>query len=116
VSKEYQKLQQDYAAALAKSKGTTPEAKAAFADKARIMGDIRQAERESARAGTVLNPVHRGGRVEVESTPTHSKRSLAEEYVRKFDDKIPVEVENRRTGETFRGTLQEYHARRLLKK
>jgi hypothetical protein len=114
VSKEYQKLQQDYAALVAKSKGGDL---AARADKARVMGEIRQMEREGARKGELLNAVARaGGRIDVEVIETFSKRSQQEEYVRRFDNKVPVEIENRRTGEKYTGTLQKWHSKRLLGK
>lgn len=76
--------------------------KTAFEDKAKAMADVRAIERESNRNGLVLS----GGQV-VGTAPT--KRSMQEEYVRKFSD-APVMLNGKET------TLREYHSKRLLGK
>ncbi len=106
MSKEYEQMHAAYADA---------QKKGDMAQKAKIMGEIRQAERESARKGVVLNPVMKGGKLTVQATETSSKRSLQEEYVRKFDDKIPVPLSNATDG-TVTATLRGHHAKRLLKR
>lgn len=90
------------------SRGGNTEARK---EKQRVMQDIRVMERESARAGTLLD----GGKVVSRSD---SKRSLQEEYVRRFDDKAEVQVSVGKddTKKEFKGTLRQYHAKRLLKR
>lgn len=109
MSKEYQKLQGDYQAALAKSKAGDP---AARTEKAKIAGELRQAEREAARSGTVLNPVIRGGKLIVQETPAPTRRSLQEEYTRSYDDNVQVKID-RKEAEPFVGTLRQFHRKRL---
>lgn len=88
----------------------------AKADKAKVMNDIRGIEREAARGGTVLSATYAPDKVVVRSQPTHSKRSLQEEYVRKFDGETVVEIADKAGSEPREQTLQEYHRRRLLGK
>ena len=82
--------------------------KQAHADKAKVMNDIRSIERESARAGTVLSAKYAGDRVVVNEKKVASKRSLQEEYIRKFDSEKTVNLNGKEQ------TLQEYHTKRLL--
>jgi len=110
VSKEYTKAYESYNAAVAKSKGGDQGAKA---EKVTIMADIRAMERQSAREGTVLNPVMQGKNIAVQVAKTSSRRSLQEEYTRKFNERTPVKIQTR-DGTEFTGTLREYHTGRLL--
>lgn len=80
------------------------------------MNEIRSIERDAARDGTVLSAVYRPDKVEVRSKQTHKKRSLQEEYVRKFDAEVTVMLPDEPGGEAREQTLQEYHSRRLLGK
>lgn len=97
---KYEAANKRYAEALAKSK--TGDA-VAFADKAKIVGEIRQMERDAAKQGTIIeNGKHLG--------ETETKRSLQEQYVRKFDNERPVNINGKET------TMQAYHRDRLLKK
>jgi hypothetical protein len=92
---DLRKAKETYAALAAKAREGD---KQAFRDKAKAAVEVRQIERE-------LN--------------AQPKRSLQEEYVRKFDDKTPVVIQTRHQDGTpyeFRGTLREYHANRLLKR
>lgn len=104
MSAEYKKAQAAYADAAAKASNGD---KAAHKEKAKLMNDIRAIERDSARNGTILSYVPNKGEVVTKSTS--SKRSLQEEYVRKFDDKTPVQIDGKTT------TLQEHHRKRLFK-
>lgn len=79
-------------------------------DKAKIANEIRQMERESARSGVVLSAVYRGDKVIVETRDAPSKRSLQEEYCRKFDGEKQVEINGKPT------TLRKYHEDRLLRR
>lgn len=64
--------------------------KTAFADKAKVMGEIRELERAANREG---------------------KRSRQEEYVRRFENETPI---NTTLGDKpFTGTLRQYHEKRL---
>lgn len=84
----------------------------AFAAKADALRECRNIKRESARGGLVLNVKSiKGEKVQVDEKNTNTKRSLQEEYARRFDDKIPVNL-----GGNKPVTLQEYHRRRLLSK
>ena len=80
--------------------------------KADAMAEIRNIERASARAGTILSAVvNKDESITVHQQPTRSKRSLQEEYVHKFaDDKLKEPLE-------FRGkkydSLRDYHKARL---
>ena len=112
MSKEYAKAYESYNAAVAKSKAGDQGAKA---EKATIMADIRNMERQSARNGTVLNPIAQGKNIAVQVTETSSRRSLQEEYTRKFSAETPVKIKTR-DGAEFTGTLREYHANRLLRR
>lgn len=83
---------------------------AAKADKAKVMNDIRHIEREAARAGTVLNATYQGEKIVTSSQQTNSKRSLQEEYVRKFDAEKTAMINGKEQ------TLRDYHSKRLLGK
>ncbi len=112
MSTEYIKAHQTYRALVKAAAGGDPVAKA---DKARAMNDIRNIEREAARAGTILSATYApGDKVNVQTTQTHAKRSLQEEYVRKFDDKTTVMIADKPGSEPKEQTLQEFHRKRLL--
>ena len=80
----------------------------AHADKAKAMNEIRAIEREAARAGTILSATYNGDKITATSTSAPSKRSLQEEYVRKFDEDKTVTLNGKEQ------TLREYHSKRLL--
>lgn len=105
MSAEYKKLHESYRNLAAKAKAGDKEAHAA---KAVVMGEIRHAEREAANAGKPLSATYQGESVVVNVGEASSKRSLQEEYVRKFDDERPVNI----NGEEQ--TLRQFHRRRLL--
>lgn len=102
---EYEKAHAAYRELAKKASNGDAQAKA---DKVKAMNDIRAIERDAARAGTILSATYQGEKLVTHSTNTHSKRSLQEEYVRKFDGDTEVVV----NGETT--TLQKFHAKRLL--
>ena len=120
MSTEYIKAQEKYHALL---KASQAGDKQAFADKAKVMNEIRSIERDAARAGTILKAVRRGEKVTVQQEHTETKRSLQEEYVRKFDDQVTamlpdvdvkdVDPKKRPLKEQ---TLREYNRKRLLGK
>ena len=83
---------------------------AAKAEKAKVMNEIRSIEREAARAGTTLNAVYKGDKIEVTAEEGRSKRSMQDEYIHKFDGEKKVMVDGKEQ------TLQEHHRRRLLGK
>lgn len=85
-------------------------------DKAKAMNEIRNIEREAARAGTILSAVYRGEKVETRAEQASSKRSLQEEYVRKFDEKVTVSIPDKAGEEPKEQTLREFHRKRLLGK
>jgi hypothetical protein len=87
--------------------------KQAHADKAKAMNGIRDIEREAAREGTILSAQYAGDRVLVKQEQTSSKRSLQEEYVRKFDAEKTVNI-SRPDQPVKEQTLREYHSKRLL--
>jgi hypothetical protein len=107
MAKEIEKAYADYQALAKKAANGDLQAKQ---DKAKAMGEIRQIEREAARAGTILKTKLVGDRVVATEEQTSSKRSLQEEYVRKFDDKAKVRIGGREQ------TLAQYHRARLLNK
>jgi hypothetical protein len=107
MSKEYEKAHLQYRELAKKAAGGDAGAKS---DKAKVMQEIRTMERDAARAGTTLNAVYRGEKVVVEKGEGDSKRSLQQEYVRKFDGEKKVNVGGKEQ------TLQQYHRGRLLKK
>lgn len=72
-----------------------------MADKAKAFQEVRAIEREVAKEGTILAGGNNYGQ-------TDSKRSLQQEYVRRFDSETKVEIK----GETT--TLREAHSKRLL--
>lgn len=82
----------------------------AKAEKARIGEDIRNIEREQNRAGKPISATMRGDKAVVTVGDAPSKRSLQEEYCRKFDAEKVVNIGGREQ------TLRQYHERRLLKK
>lgn len=88
----------------------------AFADKAKAMGEIRAIERDAARAGTILSATYHGDKVVTQTRNTDTKRSLQEEYVRKFDGERTVMIADGPGTEPKEQTLQEFHRKRLLKK
>lgn len=104
----YQTLRQKYHDTAEASRNGN---KQAFVDKAKLMSDVRAMERDAAREGTILIPTRdTAGKVQVKTSSAPSKRSLQEEYVRKFDDKKQVKIGDRVTN------LREYHSERLLGK
>lgn len=116
ASTEYEKAHTKYRELAKAAAAGSSEAKA---EKARVMNDIRTIEREAARAGTRLNAVYRGDRVEVQQTEGRSKRSLQEEYVGKFaskDGQPEPEVKGLEWQDKPVKTLKEYHSKRLLGK
>jgi hypothetical protein len=75
--------------------------------------EIRAMEREAAKAGKILTAVPKaGGKFAVEVKQTSSKRSMQEEYCRKFSDEAQVILKD---GEKPI-TLREHHEKRLLGK
>lgn len=82
--------------------------KQAHADKARAMNEIRAIEREAARSGEVLTATYKGDRVAVDVKRGDTKRSLQEEYVRKYDNDAVVTLGGKEQ------TLQQFHRQRLL--
>jgi hypothetical protein len=105
MSAEYKKLHESYRNLAAKAKAGDKDAHAA---KAVVMNEIRQAERESARAGKVISAQYQADSVVISTEETSSKRSLQEEYIRKFDDERPVTINGQEQ------TLRQFHRRRLL--
>jgi hypothetical protein len=77
-------------------------------DKAKAMSEIRQIERQAAKEGKILSAVYKGDKIETQVTETTSKKSLQEEYCRKFSDKAVVNVGGKPQ------TLREFHTKRLL--
>lgn len=111
--KEYKALHEQYRKAVTASQTAElqKDRDVAKRDKARLMGDIRAVEREAARNGQLLSAVAgAGGEVRVDVRETETKRSLQEEYCRKFNDEAPVKIGGREQ------TLRQYHRRRLLGK
>lgn len=115
---EYAKTVDTYKTLAAKARAGD---KQALADKAKAMNDIRSIEREAAGAGKILA---RAGAIAPRTSPTEkrrpvsasgvvretsTKRSLQEEYVRRFDDKKMVDL-----GDGKPTTLREFHSKRLL--
>jgi homoserine trans-succinylase len=117
---DYIKAQEKYHA-LAKAAANGD--KQAHADKAKAMNEIRAIEREAARSGTILKAVRRGDKFVVQQEQTDSKRSLQEEYIRKFDNEVTamlpdldvkdVDPKKRPLKEQ---TLREFNRKRLLGK
>jgi hypothetical protein len=117
---DYIKAQEKYHALL---KASQAGDKQAFADKAKAMNEIRAIEREAARSGTILRSVRRGEKFTVQQEQTESKRSLQEEYVRKFDNEVTamlpdldakdIDPKKRPLKEQ---TLREFNRKRLLGK
>lgn len=106
MSKAYEKAHLSYRELAKKAAGGDSQAKSA---KAKVMEEIRGMEREAARAGTTLTAVYQGEKVKVSAEHGDSKRSLQQEYVRKFDGEKKVNVGGKEQ------TLQQYHRGRLLK-
>ena len=110
MSKEYTEAYGRYAGLVEKSKRGDA---AAREEKAKVAADLRAMERQANREGRVLTPVNRGGnRIAVETTDAPTRRSLQEEYVRRFKD-VPVKFK-RRDGREFEGSLRDYHRERLM--
>lgn len=108
MSVAYQKAHEKYRALAKAAMGKDVAADAAKIDKAKAMNEIRNIERQSARDGKVLNAVYKGDQVIVETTDAPTKRSLQEEYVRKFDDNKRVVIDGKEQ------SLREFHSKRLL--
>lgn len=108
---DYEKAHANYRALV---KAAAAGDKQAFADKAKAMSEIRQIEREAARAGTILSATYGpGDKVNVKTAKTTPKDELHGDYIRKFDKDKAVMLPDR-PGEPPRETnLQEYHSRRL---
>jgi hypothetical protein len=87
-----QSLQKKYDEAYAKSKEGD---KSAFKEKALLGSQLREAQREINRQG---------------------KRSLQEEYVRKFDNEQIVEIAPKAGAKPEPTTLQQHHSKRVLKR
>ncbi len=104
---EYEIAHTKYRALAVKALEGDPVAKK---DKSKVMLEIVGIEREAARDGTILNAVYRGDKVVVESQNVPSKKSLQEEYIRKFDGEKTVTINGKEQ------TLQQYHSKRLLGK
>lgn len=77
------------------------------ADKTKAHLEVLAMEREAARSG-----VHLEAGVKV-SEGGDTKRSLQEEYCRKFDDEIPVKLAAKVGEEPKETTLRKYHKQRL---
>lgn len=92
------------------------QASGARADKVKASNEIRQIEREAARAGKVLSATYHGDRVAVSAKDAPPKRELQGEYVRRFDDSIKVKLADKAGEEPREQTLREFHKRRLLGK
>lgn len=103
MSAEYKKAHERYRQAVAQQ---------AKPERAKIMNEIRQIERDSAREGKVLSATYKGDQVVVSVTDAPTKRSLQEEYVRKFDDKVKIPLIEGKDPQT----LREYHSQRLLRR
>lgn len=110
----YEKAYAKYQETAARAKGGD---KVAHADKAKALADCRAIKREAARSGVDLNVrkvsvAQRGDKTEVQvvvkATETDSRRSLQEEYCRRFSDKTPVKLGDQVTD------LRTYHRKRLL--
>ncbi len=110
---EYETAHQKYRELAKAAAGGDSKAKA---DKAKVMNDIRVIEREAARGGTILSATYAPDRVVTKQTNTHSKRSLQEEYIRKFDGETTVMVADKPGAEPREQTLQELHRKRLFGK
>jgi CTP-dependent riboflavin kinase len=108
---DYEKAHATYRALAKAAQGGD---KQAFADKAKAMNDIRAIERDAARAGTVLSATYNGDRIVTQSRSTESKRSLQEEYTRKFDGEVTVMLPDKPGGEPKEQTLRDFHRKRLL--
>lgn len=111
LTQQYQDLHSKYAALAKKSADGDLTARK---EKAKVFQDVRSMEREAARDGYVLA----GGKDQTKAATGReqvaTKRSLQEEYVRKFespDGKDPEVVLN---GEKI--TLARHHRKRLLGK
>lgn len=102
---DYEKAHATYRALAKAAAGGDPKARE---DKSKAMGEIIAIERDAARAGTILSATYRGDRIDVQTETCSSKKSLQEEYVRRFDGEKKVNVGGKEQ------TLQEYHSRRLV--
>jgi CTP-dependent riboflavin kinase len=109
---EYKKAWQTFKALDAKSAGGDKEAQR---EKIKVMQDIQSIERQAAKEGTILSATINGEQVTVQTKDAPTKRSLQEEYCRKFDDESLVKVGNATDGEEVT-TLRKYHQKRLLGK
>jgi len=107
MASDYENVHAEYRKLAKAAAGGDTEA---LKQKAGVMQHIRQIERESARAGTVLNAVYEKDRIKVDKTQVRSKRSMQEEYIGKFDGEKQVVVDDNTGPET----LQNFHRRRLI--
>lgn len=112
MATDYEKAHAAYREAAKAAADGDKKAKAA---KVGIINDIRRIEREAARAGTILSAVYKTDKIETSEVKTESKRSLQEEYVRKFKPKDgspppKVMINGKET------TLVDHHRKRLLGK
>lgn len=107
---EYKKEWAAYDEAAKKSAGGDKQARS---DKARIRETIRRMEREDARDGRIVTPVRNRGGVAVEVDDVDNKRSLQEEYCRKFDKDVTVMIPDKPGSPPKEQTLREFHRKRL---
>lgn len=112
MASEYEKAHAAYREAAKAAAAGDGKAKLA---KVGLINDIRKIEREAARAGTILSAVYKTDKIETNEVQTETKKSLQEEYVRKFkpkDGSAPqkVMINGKET------TLMEHHRKRLLGK
>lgn len=96
---EYEKAHEAY-------RKTTPLSQ----DRIKAMNEIRHIERQAAREGTILSATYKGEQIVTQQRSAPSKRSLQEEYCRKFKDDAVVNVGGKDQ------TLRQYHTKRLLGK
>jgi hypothetical protein len=117
VSTEYIEAQKTYAKLADAARSGNAQARE---DKIKAMNEIRAIERQSAREGRVLSAnVRKNGKgdydVKVSVADAPTKRSLQEEYIRKFkppigEKEVVVKINGQET------TLAAHHSKRLLGK
>jgi len=106
MATEYEQAHENYRKLVKAAAGGD---KKAFEEKAKAMGAIREIERNSARAGTILSATYKGEKIETSKEQTESKKSLQEEYCRRFDDKVKVQISE----DVPAVTLRQHHKQRL---
>lgn len=99
----YQKAHQKYREAV--KSGSRPAD--GQSDKARAMNEVVAIEREAAREGINLSAAYRGDQVVVSHTEGDTKKSLQQEYVRKFDNEVETKIDGKEQ------TLRDWHRKRL---